>query len=406
MFSPIEEILDELRAGRMIVMTDDEDRENEGDLVLAAQFATAERINFMIRQAGGYLFLSLTEADCDRLDLHWQSRVNTSVRGTPLTVTIDGHPKHGFTTGVAADERARTILMAIDPSSRPEDFVRPGHVNPLRSRDGGVLVRIGHTEGIVDLCRLAGLYPAAVGIETCRPDGSMARGPDLEQFCRQHGLKMCSIADLIRYRLARETLITRIPPVEGRRIETVEGPFTLIAYESIVDALPQLALTVGGVGVPDCHAHVHEQEDPILVRMHRRHLLGDIFGELSSSPEGPTSLALRASMRAMQEAGKGVLVYLRPEGLGVAEEDRLTAIRRGGKRDGDGVDFSIPGGLGSDALPMHHRAFGIGGQILRDLGVRRMRLLTNHPKSMPGLDAFGLEISEHVALRLTSDLGV
>lgn len=198
--SPIQDILGELRQGRFVVVVDDADRENEGDLVLAAEFASSELINFMIRQAGGYLFLAMAEEDCDRLDLHPQASVNTSAHGTPLTVSIDGHPKHGFTTGVSACERANTILLAIDPASTADDFVRPGHINPLRSKDGGVLVRKGHTEAGVDLCRLAELRPAFVGIEICKLDGEMARLPDLLTFCHTHHLKLCSVQQIIDFR--------------------------------------------------------------------------------------------------------------------------------------------------------------------------------------------------------------
>ena len=232
MFSPIPDILDDLRAGKMVILTDDEHRENEGDLILPAQFVTPEAITFMLSVARGYLCLSLTEADCDRLDLTPQAAVNTSARGTPFTVSIDGHPKHGFTTGVSARERARTIRMVIDPASKPEDFVRPGHINPLRSRNGGVLVRTGQTEGSLDLCRLAGLYPAAAIIEIMRDDGEMARVPDLEKLCERHGLKMCSVAQIIEYRLARESLVRRLEPVRGTPIQTDFRPFTAIAYES------------------------------------------------------------------------------------------------------------------------------------------------------------------------------
>jgi len=395
MFSPIPEILDELRAGRMVVVTDDERRENEGDLVIAAQHISPEAVNFMVRQAGGYMFLSLTSADCDRLDLHGQTPRNTSARGTPLTVSIDGHPKHGFTTGVSATERARTIRLAIDPTSGPDDFVRPGHVNPLRSRDGGVLVRTGHTEAIVDLCRLAGLYPAAVGIEVCRPDGEMARVPDLEKFCAEHRLRMCSIASIIEHRLARESLVRRLEPAAGARLRTPEGDFTLIAYESMVDPLPHLALTVGGVGAPGVRT-----EAPTLVRMHRRNLLGDIFADLDSSPEGPTADTLRASMRAIQAAGEGAIVYLRPEGIDGVESrlaDRLSAIRRPAHDPGaDTPDLTRPEGPGANALPPAMRDFGVGGQILRDLGLSKLRLLTNHTRELPALEAFGLEIVERV----------
>lgn len=394
-FSPIPEILEELRNGRMVVVCDAEDRENEGDLMLAAQFVTAEAIAFMLREAAGYLFISLTETDCDRLDLHPQTPRNTSVRGTPLTVSIDGHPKHGFTTGVSAHERARTIQLAIDPKSDAEDFVRPGHINPLRSRDGGVLVRVGHTEALVDLCRLAGLTPAAIGIEIMKPDGHMARVPDLEVLCKRHNLKMCTINQVIEFRLARERLVRRMEPINGTTIETEHGPFNLIAYESLFDPQPQLVLAFGGVGQRDPDGHPIPSEEPTLVRMHRRDLLGDIFRVKGTDQETSTGHMLHAAMREIAEAGRGALVYLRPEGIGIDLHQRLTAIRRSPIEDAP--DFDATG----INLPKEHRDFGVGGQILRDLGLSKLRLLTNHPKSMPGLDAFGLEIVEHVPLRLT-----
>lgn len=397
-FSPVPEILDELRAGRMIVLVDDEDRENEGDLLIAAEHATAEKINFMLRMAGGYLFMTLTEGDCDRLALGPQAPQNTSVRGTPFTVSVDGHPRHGVSTGVSAPDRAKTISLIIDPRTRPEDLVRPGHINPLRSRDGGVLVRIGHTEGAVDLCRLAGLYPAAVGIEIVREDGEMARRADLEKLCAKHSLKMCTIEQLIAHRLRRESLVKRMAPAGGTPIETEAGPFTLYAYESVVDALPHVVLSVGGVGATDDSGRVIPSVAPTLVRMHRRHLLGDVFGELTSSKEGPTSRVLRASMEQIQREGRGAIVYLRPEGHGPSLNERLLARRRVSAGRADAHDLTSPEGPGADAMPMHLREFGIGGQILRDLGLSRLRLLTNHPRALPALDGFGLEIVEHVPL--------
>jgi 3,4-dihydroxy 2-butanone 4-phosphate synthase/GTP cyclohydrolase II len=377
----------------MIVLTDDESRENEGDLLLPAQFITAEAVNFMVREAGGYLFLSLPEEDCDRLNLHGQSAVNTSARGTPLTVSIDGHPKHGFTTGVAAAERARTIAMAIDPSTGPDDFVRPGHINPLRSRTGGVLVRTGHTEGLVDLCRLAGLHPAAVGIEVCRPDGAMARVPDLEKFCARHNLKMTSIAQLIEYRLSRESLVRRLEPAAGIPVRTAHGTFTAIAFESPVDPLPHIALTMGDVGALDPAGRAPESARPTLVRVHRKNVLGDVFGALDSSPEGATSDTLRASMDAIARAGRGAVVYLRPEGVGEGFESRLDAIRRPGRAP----DSPGPSNPDSGDAP-RERYIGIGSQILRALGLRKLRLLTNHPTEFPGLEAFGLEVVERVPI--------
>ncbi len=404
--TPISEILDELRAGRMVILTDDEDRENEGDLILPAQFVTPEAITFMLSVARGYMCLSLTPGDCDRLDLHPQATINTSARATPFTVSIDGHPKHGFTTGVSARERARSILMAIDQKTGPEDFVRPGHINPLRSREGGVLVRTGQTEGSVDLCRLAGLYPAAVIIEIMRDDGEMARLPDLVKLGAIHGIKICTVADIIAHRLARESLVTRMDPVRGTPIRTQFGEFNLIAFRSVVDPLPHVALCVGGVGDLDQHGRVLESEMPTLVRMHRRHLLGDLFLDMDSASDGPTGRTLHAAMRMVQQEGRGAIVYLRPEGSGEAIgvgsgalEQRLQTITRQG--------FGPPGGLSVEGfpttgLPLNIREFGIGGQVLRGLGLHKLHLLTNHQRDLPGLDGFGLEVVKRLPLAMMS----
>jgi len=395
MLSPIGEILEELRAGRMIVLVDDENRENEGDLVLPAEKVTPEAINFMLTEARGYLCLSLTGPECDRLDFHPQSSVNTSLRGTPLMVSVDGHPRHGVGTGVSAADRAKTIRMALDPERRPDDFVRPGHINPLRARDGGVLVRTGQTEGSIDLCRLAGLHPAAVIIEIMRPDGEMARMPDLERLCEKHGLKMCSVAQVIEHRLAQERLVRRLAPEEGTSIKTELGEFRLIAFESVVDPLPHIALTVGGVGAPDASGSVPESDQPTLVRMHRRNLLGDIFGDVASGGGEPTGRTLRSAMRMIQDEGRGAIVYLRPEGVGEDLEQRLLAIRRPAKRHPDEPDLTRIADA-SDA-PGMLREYGVGSQILRDLGLRKLRLITSHPKDLPAIEAFGLEILENVA---------
>jgi 3,4-dihydroxy 2-butanone 4-phosphate synthase/GTP cyclohydrolase II len=384
-FSPVEAILDELRAGRMIVLTDDEDRENEGDLVQAAEFVSPESISFMLREAAGYLFVSMTEADCDRLDLHPQAPVNTSFRGTPLMVSVDGHPRHGLTTGVSAFERARTIRLMLDPASRADDLVRPGHINPLRARDGGVLVRIGQTEGSVDLCKLAGLYPAAVGIEIMRADGRMARVPDLEAFCRRHGLKMCSVRQIIEHRLSRQSLVERMEPAAGQPIATAEGEFTLIAFRSLVDPLPHLALTVGGVGRMHEDGSVAETGEPTLVRVHRRDLLGDIFGV--GGEGGSSGHSLRGAMRAIQREGRGAVVYLRPSGSDDSLTHRLT--RPFAADDEDSPRKSVPG---------HMLEYGTGSQILRALGLSRLRLLSNSSTDYPQLEAFGLEIVERVPI--------
>ncbi|MFZ4576344.1 MAG: 3,4-dihydroxy-2-butanone-4-phosphate synthase [Phycisphaerales bacterium] len=388
-FSPVAEVIEELRRGRMVVLTDDESRENEGDLVVAAEFVTPEAVTFMLSKALGYMCLSLTEADCDRLRLHPQAAVNSTSRGTAFTVSIDLHQKHGGTTGVSARERARCIQMAIDPAYGPDDFARPGHINPLRSRDGGVLVRTGQTEGSVDLCRLAGLYPAACIIEIMKPDGEMARVPDLELFCAEHGLKMCSVAQVIEYRLERESLIRRIEPAGGHRLVTEHGAFNAMLFESMVDPLPHVALTLGDEG----GIFTGDQEDGILVRMHRRNLLGDVFGELM--PGGETSGGvLRDAMRAIQREGRGAIVYLRTNDRSAAEfglEGRIQQMRQGTR------DFDAPDYTGSP-VPTDLRQYGVGGQILRSLGVRRMRVLTNNPRPLPGLTAFGLEIAGHVSV--------
>ena len=390
-FSPIPEILDELRAGRMIVLTDDEDRENEGDLVMAAEFVTPEAVSFMIREGGGYLFVSLTEADCDRLDLHPQTAINTSVRGTPLMVSIDGHPKHGFTTGVSAFERTRTIKMALDPASRPDDFVRPGHINPLRARDGGVLVRIGQTEGSVDLCRLAGLTPAAMGIEIMREDGHMSRIPDLIEFNTRHKLKMCSIRQLIEHRLSTESFVERIEPRSGTRIDTGAGAFNLIAFRSITDPLPHLALTLGGVGDLDDQGNVIEQAEPTLVRVHRRDLLGDIFGAIQGSRNCRD--ILDSAMEQIQKAGRGALVYLRPSG-GLDTPNPYMALNNRLTRPFNHNDADSP----TQSQAAGALEYGTGSQIVRALGIRQMRLLTNSDAAYPQLEAFGLSIAERVPL--------
>ncbi len=384
-FSPIPEILDELRAGRMVVVTDDEHRENEGDLILPAQFISPEAVMFMLKEATGYMFVSLPEADCDRLNLHGQTAVNTSARGTPLTVSVDGAPKHGFTTGVSAHERAKTIEMLIDPSTRPDDFVRPGHINPLRSRDGGVLVRTGHTEGIVDLCRLAGLHPGCVGIEIVGASGEMARVPELARFCAKHTLKMCSIKQIIEHRLTRSSIVERLDPAAGTQIRTHEGAFNLIAFKTVVDPLPHLALTVGGVGDLAEDGAPVESSDPTLVRVHRRDLLGDIFGDLDGGTS-PTRDTLHASMRMIQHAGRGAIVYLRPSGTGDGLSNRLTRPHGASEED-------LPGGsIGARMLE-----YGVGSQILRALGLTKLRLITTSETAYPQLGAFGLEIVERVS---------
>ncbi|MFM7050560.1 MAG: 3,4-dihydroxy-2-butanone-4-phosphate synthase [Planctomycetota bacterium] len=395
-FAPIPEILDDLRAGKAIVLVDDENRENEGDFVVAAEAMTPEMVNFLTRVGAGYLCVAVDGETCDRLDLGPQTGVNTSVRGTAFTVTVDGHPKHGVGTGISARDRAKSIQLLADPKTVVDEFVRPGHINPLRARAGGVLVRTGQTEGSVDLCRMAGLRPAAAIIEIVLENGEMARLPDLERMCAQHGVKMCSVEQIIEHRLARETLVRRIEPACGARIDTPEGDFTLLAFESAVDPVPHLVLSHGGVGIPDAQGRVPTIDEPVLVRMHRRSLLGDIFGVSRRAGEPSSSDDLRAAMRAVRRAGRGAIVYLRPEGSGEDFFERLQQIRRPGD-DVNAPDLTRTEGVGARAMPMDSREFGVGGQILRDLGLSKLRVLSRHPRgAMPGLHGFGLEIVEQV----------
>jgi 3,4-dihydroxy 2-butanone 4-phosphate synthase / GTP cyclohydrolase II len=386
-FSPIPEILEELRAGKMIVLVDDEDRENEGDLVMAAEKTTPAAINFIVTHARGTMCLSLTSAACDRLQLHPQSERNTAQLGTAFTVTIDAHPRFGVSTGVSAKDRATTIQVAIAEDAQPQDLLRPGHINPLRSRDGGVLVRAGQTEGSVDLARLAGMKPAAVICEVMREDGEMARRPELELFCQRHGLKMCTIAELISYRLKREQFVRRI---ESVTLPTQWGEFKLYAYQSVIDPQPHLALCKGGVGDLDNEGKPIVHEEPVLVRVHSECLTGDVFGS-GRCDCGPQ---LAAAMRMIEKEAKGAMVYLRQEGRGIGLANKLHAYALQEK----GLDtVEANQRLG---LPVDKRDYGIGSQILRDLGLRKIRIMTNNPKKIYGIEGYGLSIVEEVPIRV------
>jgi len=371
----------------MIVLTDDEDRENEGDLVMAAEKVTAAAINFMVTHARGLICLPLTPERCDRLQLHPQSDRNTARLGTAFTVTIDGHPRFGVTTGVSAKDRAKTIQVAIAEDAQPQDLLRPGHVNPLRSRDGGVLVRAGQTEGSVDLVRLAGMKPAAVICEIMREDGEMARRPELIAFCQKHGLKMCSIAELISHRLKREQFVRRIESVS---LPTRWGVFQLHAFQSVIDPQPHLALCKGGVGDLDKDGKPIMHEEPVLVRVHSECLTGDIFGS-ERCDCGPQ---LSTAMQMIEKEGKGALVYLRQEGRGIGLANKLHAYALQEK----GLDtVEANQRLG---LPVDKRDYGIGSQILRDLGLRRIRIMTNNPKKIYGIEGYGLSVVEEVPIRI------
>jgi 3,4-dihydroxy 2-butanone 4-phosphate synthase / GTP cyclohydrolase II len=386
-FSAIPEILDELRAGKMIVLVDDEDRENEGDLVMAAEKVTPAAINFMVTHARGVICLPLTAERCDRLQLHAQSDRNTARLGTAFTVTVDAHLRFGVTTGVSTKDRATTIQVAIAEDAQPQDLLRPGHINPLRTRDGGVLVRAGQTEGSVDLANLAGMKPAAVICEVMREDGEMARRPELEEFCAKHGLKMCSIADLISYRLKREQFVRRI---ESVALPTRWGTFQLHAYQSAIDPQPHLALCKGGVGELDKEGKPIVHEEPVLVRVHSECLTGDVFGSARCDC-GPQ---LSTAMQMIEHEGKGALVYLRQEGRGIGLANKLHAYALQEK----GLDtVEANQRLG---LPVDKRDYGIGSQILRDLGLKKIRIMTNNPKKIYGIEGYGLTVVEEVPIRI------
>ena len=385
-FCSIDEALAELRAGRMIVLVDDEFRENEGDLIIAAEKATAEAINFMMRNACGILCLAMSPAICDRLHLEPLPGNNVDPQATPFTPYIDA--RTCITTGTSAFDRARTIEVAIDERSTPNDLVRgKGHVPGLRAREGGVLVRAGHTEGSVDLARLAGLKDAAVICEIVNPDGRMARLPDLREFCRRNGLKMCTIEDLIKFRRQRERLIQREVCL---KLPTAHGDFDLIAYTSVVDPEPHLALCKGGVGI-ELNGQVSVQEEPILVRIHSQCLTGDIFDSLKCD----CGSQLHKAIEQVQQAGKGVILYMRQEGRGIGLLAKLKAYKLQEQENLDTVEANQRLGFAPDL-----RHYGIGAQILVDLGIRQIRLLTNTPKKVVGLDGYGLHIVEQVPIRI------
>jgi 3,4-dihydroxy 2-butanone 4-phosphate synthase/GTP cyclohydrolase II len=385
-FSTIEEALAELRAGRMIVLVDDEHRENEGDLVIAAEKVTPEAVNFMVRTGCGILGLSLAPAICDRLHLEPLPGKNIDADATPWTAPIDA--RKGIDTGTSAFDRARTVQVAIDDKTTPHDLiVGKGHVPCLRARAGGVLVRAGHTEGSVDLARLAGLKEAALIIEIMNASGRMARLPELRELCRQHGLKMCTIEDLIKYRRQRERLIRRELSL---KLPTAHGEFDLVAYSSVVDPEPHLALCKGGVGV-EVGGCIPVQEEPVLVRIHSQCLTGDIFDSLKCDC-GPQ---LHHALEQVERAGKGIVLYMRQEGRGIGLLAKLRAYHLQQVEGLDTVEANQRLGFKPDL-----RHYGIGAQILYDLGVRQIRLLTNNPTKIIGLDGYDLRIVERVPIQV------
>ncbi|HKS26655.1 MAG TPA: 3,4-dihydroxy-2-butanone-4-phosphate synthase [Pyrinomonadaceae bacterium] len=372
-FASIEEAARDILEGRMVIIVDDEDRENEGDLVCAAEKITPEIINFMATHARGLICMPLTEERCDELHLTMQVADNTSFLGTAFTVSIEA--RRGVTTGISAADRATTILTAVDPKTRPQDLARPGHIFPLRARKGGVLVRPGQTEASVDLARIAGLYPAGVICEIMNPDGTMARMPQLEEFAAQHDLKIISVAELVRYRIRKEVLVKRVAETE---MPTVYGHFRAIAFENVVNGEVHVAMVMGDVTGPE----------PVLVRVHTENVTFAMFGSLV----GDTGFQLHTALEKISAAGRGVVLYLRQREHNLDLVHQLRTYQLMQERGLNQQEASLETGYGTS------RDYGVGAQILHELGLGRIVLLTNHPPKVAALEGFNLEVVGNLPL--------
>ncbi|WP_028585209.1 bifunctional 3,4-dihydroxy-2-butanone-4-phosphate synthase/GTP cyclohydrolase II [Desulfogranum mediterraneum] len=378
--SSIEEVVEDIKAGKMVILVDDEDRENEGDLCMAAEAVTPEAINFMATHGRGLICLAMSPEIIEQLGLPMMVPNNQSPYGTGFTISIEA--RTGVSTGISAADRARTIEAAVDPNAAPRDIISPGHIFPLRAREGGVLVRTGQTEGSVDLARIAGMRNAGIICEIMNEDGTMARMPDLEIFAREHGIKIATIADLVAYRLRKDRLVERA--AEARLPTTHAGQFRVIAYTNQVDGFEHVALVMGDV----------DTEEPVMVRVHSECLTGDVFGSARCDC-GPQ---LHAAMRMVEQEGRGVVLYMRQEGRGIGLVNKLKAYEL---QDCDGLD-TVEANTRLGFKP-DLRDYGVGAQILRDLGIRQMRLLTNNPKKIIGLEGYGLKVSDRLPIEIPGE---